>query len=172
MWSGNLAPWVVEESYKYYISSVKVRDLGYVSDVLAALSIEIIFKSYLCKEIQVNQGVTYKFDSKLLNKEYKEEGTSSFHDLFLLAKSLPEEVQFLLFKDSDKGSDKDRFSDFLILKERRNTFSSSRYLYESKNKTGSSTILSNLALEYIEKTISLYKEKECDDWWIKNYPEV
>ncbi|MHA2937049.1 hypothetical protein ACXJY6_02015 [Vibrio sp. RC27] len=162
MWSGLFAPWVVEESYKYYLASVKVSDLGYVSDVNAALSIEILFKSYLCKEIRVNKGVTYKFDSKLLNNEYKSPDISAFHDLFLLAKSLPEEIQLLLFNDSD----------FEILKRRRDTFASSRYLYESKNRAGSSNVLSQLAFEYIEKTIFLYKEKDCGDWWIQHYPEI
>ena len=123
---------------------------------------EVLFKSYLCKEKVVNKGFTYTFDSKLLNKEYKESDIPIGHDLFLLAKSLPQEIQFLLFQDSD----------FEIIKRRRDTFVSSRYLYESKNKASSSNALSHLLSGYIEKTIKLYKEKGCDDWWINHYPEI
>ena len=44
MWDGQFAPWIVEESYKYYQASLRVSDLGYVSDVNAALSMEVLFK--------------------------------------------------------------------------------------------------------------------------------
>lgn len=162
MWDGQFAPWVVEESYKYYQASLRVSDLGYVSDVNAALSMEVLFKSYLCKQTAINEGFTYEFDKELLNREFKEKGIPIGHDLFLLAKSLPKDIQFLLFQESD----------FELIKKRRDTFVSSRYLYESKNKTSSSNILSQLVSEYLEKTIKLYKEKGCDDWWINHYPEI
>ncbi|WP_432453327.1 hypothetical protein ACRRS0_20245 [Agarivorans sp. QJM3NY_29] len=128
----------------------------------AALSMEMLFKSYLCEEIAINKGFNYKFDPKVLNKEYKESNIRAGHDLFLLAKSLPKEIQFLLFQDSD----------FELIKKRRDTFVSSRYLYESKNKVSSDGILLHLVSGYIEKTINLYKERECDDWWINHYPEI
>lgn len=156
MWNGPFAPWVVEESHKYYKAALRVKDLGYVSDVNAALSMEILFKSYLCKEIAINKGFNYEFDSKVLNHEHRESDISAGHDLFLLAKSLPQEIQLLLFQDSD----------FEMIKKRRDTFVSSRYLYESKNKASNDGILLYLVSGYIKKTINLYKEKGCDDLWI------
>ncbi|MEW4522430.1 hypothetical protein AB1K51_18170, partial [Vibrio cholerae] len=47
MWEGPLAPWWIEEAYKYCLVSIRTMDLGYVSDVNAALSLEILFKSFL-----------------------------------------------------------------------------------------------------------------------------
>ncbi|UGA53561.1 hypothetical protein [Vibrio sp. VB16] len=141
MWEGPLAPWCVEEAYKYYVASTRTVDLGYISDVNAALSLEILFKSFLCIEKGVD-GNDYKlaFDSSMLDDNYKVKGISNGHDLYLLAISLPEDIKTTLFNNSD----------LKFLKRRRDTFVSSRYLYERKNKTGSSSILSDLANEYIE----------------------
>ncbi|MEW4522463.1 hypothetical protein AB1K51_18350, partial [Vibrio cholerae] len=101
-------------------------------------------------------------DLSRLNGNYMVKGISKGHDLYLLAKSLPDDIQEVFFQESD----------YEFFQRRRDTFVSSRYLYERKNRTGSSNILSNLAIEYIEKAVSLYKLRGCTDWWILNYPKI
>ena len=163
MWEGPLAPWWIEEAYKYYLVSTRTMDLGYVSGVNAALSLEILFKSFLCVEKSGEDNKPeLSFDFSQLNGNYVVKGISKGHDLYLLARSLPDDIQKVFFKDSD----------YEFLKRRRDTFVSSRYLYEGKNRAGCSNILSNLAIEYIEKAVNLYKLRGCDDWWILNYPKI
>ncbi|EQA7395537.1 hypothetical protein [Vibrio cholerae] len=163
MWEGPLAPWWIEEAYKYYLVSIRTMDLGYVSDVNAALSLEILFKSFLfIEKCGEDNQPKLSFDLSRLNGNYMVKGISKGHDLYLLAKSLPDDIQEVFFQESD----------YEFLQRRRDTFVSSRYLYERKNRTGSSNILSNLAIEYIEKAVSLYKLRGCTDWWILNYPKI
>lgn len=98
MWEGPLAPWWIEEAYKYYLVSIRTMDLGYVSDVNAALSLEILFKSFLCIEKcgEDNQP-KLSFDFSRLNGKYIVTGISKGHDLYLLAKSLPDDIQQVFF---------------------------------------------------------------------------
>ncbi|WP_061013641.1 hypothetical protein [Photobacterium leiognathi] len=157
------APWMVEESFKYYLASCHLgatKGLEYVSCVNAALSIEILFKSYLCKKEVNKHGVAiFKFDSSLINKDFKDEKRSCSHDLYTLARSLPIDIQSYLFLDSD----------FEILKRHRHTFTDSRYLYEVSLHPGYSDILSELAGLYVNKTINLYKKSGCDDLFISKF---
>ena len=175
IWDRKFAPWMVEESYKYYLASCHLSDvngLEYVSSVNAALAIEILFKSYLCKQEEHKYGSTItSYNSASVNSQFKDneyKGTrfesvnrapTVHHDLYALAKSLPIDIQSILFKESD----------FYILKRRRHTFTNSRYLYELKSQSGHSNILSELVDSYINKTIRLYQKHECDDVWISNF---
>lgn len=181
MWDRKFAPWMVEESYKYYLASChlsEVNGLGYISNVNAALAIEILFKSYLCKQEEHKNGsiiTSYNsasLDVQFKDNEYKDTRFESVgedrsknraptvhHDLYALAKSLPIDIQSILFEEFD----------FYILKRRRHTFTNSRYLYELKNQSDHSNILSELVDSYINKTIRLYQKHKCDDVWISNF---
>lgn len=181
MWDRNFAPWMVEESYKYYLASChlsEIKGLEYVSSVNAALAIEILFKSYLCKQEEHKHGaIITSYNSASVNAQFKDNeykdtrfksvdeakskhrAPTLHHDLYALAKSLPTDIQSLLFEESD----------FIFLKRRRHTFTNSRYLYELKNQSGYSNILSELVESYINKTIRLYQKYKCEDVWVSNF---
>lgn len=129
-----------------------------ISIAQAALSLEVFFKSFHA-EISANEG--------LLNERYKlnENGAlkdKNKHDLLDLYESLPEEIRILFHNE---------FIRDMIVKYRR-AFLDSRYVYERKALQSGTDALASIASDSIRKTVSIYKERGCDDEWITRYPNI
>lgn len=157
----DFSPHIVETAYDYYKAAktlYSIKNLGQVAVINAALSIEILFKSFNVS-VSANAGKInekYKFQyKKLENPRYG-------HDLFQLYELLPDEV---------KRKFNDKFT-LDMIKKYRNTFTSDRYFYEKGANSGYSTTLISLAEKFINITVAIYKENGCDDIWIVNYPNV
>jgi hypothetical protein len=155
------SPHMVETAYHYFKAArtlYPIGNLGQVAVINAALSLEILFKSYNAS-VSANEGkLNEKYDfqrEKLTNKR-------NGHDLIQLYGLLPNEI---------KAKFNDSFT-LDMLEKYKNTFTSDRYFYEKNASSGYSTTLIDLAERFIKETVSLYKEKGCDDLWIVNYPNV
>jgi predicted RNase H-like nuclease len=148
-----MAPWAVETAYKYYLAAVQTYSIcGGVSMTNAALSIEIILKSYLLTP-SVNLGA--------LNQRYDRAKVSGDgHDLSNLLDRLPSCIQRKLVPSAFERE---------MLYKYRNYFKESRYAYETKAQSGHSGTLHSIAERMIRETVKIYLERGCGDPWIKNF---
>ena len=160
----NYAAWMIETAYKYYKASEVLlghKNLDRISQVNAALSIEILFKSFFVEASSHHGEVfeNYRFNKSLASKV--KFGKDS-HDLWLLADSLPQDIKVKLISREAEG----------ILKRYRDSFTIDRYIYEGNSKQGYSAQLTQLAGVLVGKVIQLYKDGNCNDPWIQAYPNI
>ncbi|MDO3383478.1 hypothetical protein [Gilvimarinus algae] len=159
-----MAPRMIEDAYKFYKASQLLaweRNMMKISQINAALSIEILLKSFF-SEVTEHPGevyARYRFDMCSANEVNR---SKDAHDLLLLAKFLPERIQSKILTDAVER----------MLEKYRATFTKDRYGYESQADRGASTILSELAGILIDQVVSIYKEAGCQDPWIRHYPNV
>ena len=159
-----VAPRMIEDAYKFYKASQLLaweRNMMGVSEVNAALAIEILLKSFF-SEVTENPGEVYARHSFNMKAADDVNRGKEAHDLLLLAQSLPDSVKSRILTDAVVWK----------LERYRNTFTKDRYRYETQANRGASTILSELAGSLINQIIALYKEVGCEDPWIKHYPNV
>lgn len=152
---------MIEDAYKFCLASEILayeRNMMKVSQINAALSVEILLKSYfsVVSEYPDKVYATYKFNKKAATK------VTDSHNLTQLAESLPPKIKVRLITDPVKWQ----------LEAYQTTFITNRYGYEPKGDSGASTILSELARELINETVKIYKEVDCNDPWIQHYPNV
>lgn len=153
-----MAPWLVEESYKYYLAACLLRherNLLSVAEINAALSIEILLKSFLVKSAG-DQGTVYE---RYVFDKPKKTDPHNLHDLFEL---LPEEIKDSIFDEETVA----------CLKVYGDVFTKSRYKYEPTAKKSSSPILIDIAGLLLPKVVNFYKENHSVDPWINHYPNV
>lgn len=154
-----MAPHMVETSYAYLLSSKLMWQHNItISIVHAALSLEILFKSFHA-EISANEGQ--------LNEKYKLKANGALghkdkHDLLCLYDSLPADVKRLFESDFTRE----------IITKYRKVFVDSRYVYERNAISGGTDALASIADRLIRKTVELYKTRGCNDYWITQYPHV
>jgi hypothetical protein len=150
-------PYMVESAYDYYkVSTTSPHQRMGIQNVMCALSIEIILKSFY-SAVTSNHGKpneTYKFSrTDALPKKFKG------HDLFELYEALPGNIQNYLFSSEDLKT----------LKLNKDLFTNSRYAYElNANKSHNDGII-KLAASLICKMVFLYRELGCDDPFIKGF---
>jgi hypothetical protein len=149
--------YMIESAYKYYMTAIKSSydDLA-TKSVICALAIEIILKSYNSEttnnEGRIDENYSFKKPKKLV---------TDAHDLLQLANIIPLPIQRYLFSESELE----------ILKDNKDLFKSSRYLYEDQAKNYYSDDIIDLSCELICKTILLYKSLGCTDIFI-TYTDV
>jgi predicted RNase H-like nuclease len=148
----NMAPWAVEMADKYCrVAESSWHIDGLVSSTNAALSLEILLKSFLLEPTS-NIGK--------LNQRYKmSKKIGDGHDLSLLFDSLPEKIQRQLASPFERE----------MIARYRNFFKDSRYGYEDSATSGYSTTLHSIARAMIDKTVTLYKKRGCTDPWILSF---
>lgn len=155
------APRMIEDAHKFCLAAeilVRERNMMKVSQINAALSIEILLKSFfsVVSEYPGKVYATYEFNKKAATK------VKDSHNLMQLAESLPPKLKARLITDSVKWQ----------LESYQTTFTKDRYGYEPNADRGSSTIPTELARELINEVVKIYKEVECTDPWIQRYPNV
>ncbi|MCG7538981.1 hypothetical protein [Pseudoalteromonas sp. OF7H-1] len=154
-----MAPHMIETSYAYLLSSKLMWQHNItVSIVHAALSLEILFKSFHAEvsgnEGQINEKYKLKTDGILKGKDK--------HDLLSLYDSLPTDIKRLFESDFTRD----------MLTKYRKVFVDSRYVYERDAISGGSDALASIADMLIRKTVEIYRQRGCDDIWITQYPNV
>ncbi|MEI5639616.1 MULTISPECIES: hypothetical protein [unclassified Pseudoalteromonas] len=154
-----MAPHMIETSYAYLLSSKLMWQHNItVSIVHAALSLEILFKSFHAEvsgnEGQINEKYKLKTDGILKG--------NGKHDLLSLYDSLPKDIKRLFESDFTRD----------MLTKYRKVFVDSRYVYERGAISGGSDALASIADKLIRKTVEIYKQRGCDDIWITQYPNV
>lgn len=144
--------YMVESAYKYYMTAIKssYNDIA-TKAVICALAIEIILKSYNAQitknEGKIDENYSFKKPTKSVNDP---------HDLLQLANAIPSSVQQYLLSERELKT----------LKENKDLFKLSRYLYEAQARDYYCDDIIDLACELICKTILLYKRLGCTDVFI------
>lgn len=145
-------PHMVEVAYDYVCLAEKSQK-NEIQEVLSALSLEILFKSYSSRAVENIGKINEKYDFCGNLKPHER------HDLKKLWDLLPKEIQMCLLRWPH---------DLEEIEKKRHTFLKGRYMYE-KGHTGShSDRLIRIARFAIFKTIMLYREKGCKDPFIEN----
>ena len=155
------SPLMVETAYMYFKAAKILYPVGKLEQVAvinAALSLEILFKSYN-SSTSSNEG---ELNEKYNFQKGKHKNIGNGHNLIQLYGLLPNEIKAKF--DDDFTVD--------MLEKYKDTFITDRYFYEKNSSRSYSTILIGLAERFITETVTLYKEKGCDDLWIVNYPNV
>lgn len=154
-----MAAYMVETAHGYLKAAESLWNQNFsVSVVNAALSVEIILKSFNAK-VAANAGLLnekYKFNDSVLPK------SANKHDLIALFNALPADVKRQF--ESNYTID--------ILEAYRYTFVKDRYMYEPNARGGATGALLGVADTFIKKTVALYKQRGCPDRWIQDYPNV
>ncbi|AWL12633.1 hypothetical protein HMF8227_02175 [Saliniradius amylolyticus] len=148
-----MAAWAVETAYNYYMAAEATWQVSsIVSMTNAALSIEILLKSYRLKPTH-NIGA--------INERYSWQGNKSDgHDLSKLFDELPVSVQRKLCTSFDRE----------MLYKYRNFFRDSKYGYERNATNRCSQTLQKIAGEMIRKTVEIYRDHGSKDPFIQSYP--
>ncbi|BCL74420.1 hypothetical protein JHS3_01560 [Jeongeupia sp. HS-3] len=152
----SLAPWLLEESNKYLQAATVLKNhntLLSVAELNAALSIEILLKSFLVKPVE-NLGSAYE------KYEYRNPKGMKPHNLCHLYEQLPKEVKESLFDE--------QLVTFLV--DFSDVFTHSRYKYEATSRRSYSSTLIKVAEELTPKAIRFYRDHGCRDPWILSYP--
>jgi hypothetical protein len=154
-----MAPYMVETAFRYSRAAKSLWGIeSGVALINAAISIEILLKSYNSKVVdnegEVNQ--KYRFNPECLKEKHRK------HDLYNLFAALPSEIK-MKFEDQYTID---------IINKYRDTFVTERYVYEPNTKGGGSTALIELSEKFVQKTVAIYKELGCEDSWVVNYPNV
>lgn len=149
------APWMIEVAYEYS----KAARLTYnnkllnSSQILAALSIEILFKSFVVDDGKVTEGIgqTHRFSKGRLG--IKGHG----HDLSQLYSVIPSEIVDKL----DFTKHRDDITRFF-----QEHFIKARYPYEDGAIGSYSDVIIDIAEEMIKNTIEYYREMGSADPFI------
>ncbi|GIU16385.1 hypothetical protein TUM4261_34830 [Shewanella sp. c952] len=157
--------WMVEEANRYCLAAELLATHNYLhrqAQINAALSIEMLLKSFISKSDQHEGEVCETYNSK------------RGHDLNKLANKLPTEVcsRFGISptKDGIPATKSRR-----LIERYANTFIEDRYIYESpkdKVRPGYSVEFIKLARNLINNTIEVYIETGCTDPWVSEYKSV
>ncbi|WP_210442216.1 hypothetical protein [Vibrio crassostreae] len=154
--------WMVETAEKYCTAAellAKQTNLCRQAQINAALSIEILLKSYLARIAEYEGEVYETYTSK------------RGHNLAKLADMLPVEVRsYLDLNESQNGFPAS--STRQCVERYANTFIEDRYIYESSRnrfRPGFSISLVHTARTLVDKTIDLYLATGSDDPWINNF---
>lgn len=147
---------MIECAYDYYMvaKTASHQRMG-LQSVLSVLSIEILFKSFNALAVGniSKPNETYIFDRKSLPKK------SDPHDLIILYHSLPLDIaKFLVNKN-----------ELEILEKYRESFKSSRYIYEPNASKLHRDDIIKLAAKLICYVVFLYKEQGCKDSFIQYF---
>ncbi|APU29956.1 hypothetical protein UYA_09520 [Ectopseudomonas alcaliphila JAB1] len=169
------AGWMLEQASDYMLAAqhlAGVSNMLRISEINAALGVEILLKSFLAKPDgnhgQINE--TYKVDSKLLKRsgnqlkalgKLAEDAKPSGHDLLLLLNAIPLPVQQAAGLSQHKE----------IIERYRYTFTSSRYVYEKKATRGTSDILLGRAVEMLYSAMAYARDAGSTDPVVKSFPD-
>ncbi len=160
--------WMVETAERYCSAAEllsREKNLSRQAQINAALSIEILLKSYLAVT-DLHEGEVFE--------TYK---ANLGHDLIELADKIPSEIRsYLEIGDSIEGAPTTRTRRYIDTY--RNTFYEDRYIYETlrdrtrnnevKKRTVYSPEFIKVARRLIDKTILLYIDMGSDDLWINS----
>ncbi|RUO55525.1 DUF429 domain-containing protein [Pseudidiomarina homiensis] len=148
-----MAPWAVETAYKYYLVAENAWKIdGIVSMTNAALSIEILLKSYRLKPTKNIGAENERYSWQRLNRDK--------HDLCKLFDDLPTSVQRKLATSFE----------IKMLHKYRNFFTKSRYSYETDAANGHNQTLQKVAGAMIRKTVEIYRKRNSSDSFIQSFP--
>lgn len=155
------AAWPVEEAWRYYVSSFILEASGEmrVSEVNAALSLEMLIKSFFMTEVS-GYGTEYaRYKPNAILCDMK---PANRHHLHKLALELPEAIRKVIFKPFDLE----------MLEKRGDAFTSLRYSYEGNARIGSSSILREIAGDAIPRVVVIHKTKGSTDPWILGFDKI
>jgi hypothetical protein len=158
--------WMLEEADRYCLAAETLalkKNLDRQAQVNAALSIEILLKSFLA-------------ETDLYKGEVHETYNSVFgHDLVVLADKAPSDIRSILgLMASTAGVPLTRSRRYI--EQYRKTFFEDRYIYESlKDKEGDvkqrpaySSEFISVARSLIDKTINIYIDTGSNDPWVNS----
>ncbi|MBC4859521.1 hypothetical protein ACNAT8_26795 [Klebsiella quasipneumoniae] len=145
-----MCPYMVETAFNYFMTAQTAsHKKGVIQNVLSALSIEIIIKSYYAVISDKKGSIDERYK---IEKEYQ----TRSHNLRDMLEKLPPRIREYLFSESD----------LIIISRNPEIFQNSRYLYEPGVSSSSLDALDRLAASVIYKTVMLYKHNECEDSFI------
>lgn len=150
-------PYMIECAYDYYMICITSshQRIG-IQNVMCALAIEVLLKSFNA-DVTSNQGrldETYAFNKKSALPQ-----NANAHDLMILYRSLPSNIQIYLFDKIDLD----------ILNSNKDLFLSSRYIYEANANQTHNDDLIKLAAKLICKIVYLYSKRGCQDPFIVQF---
>ncbi len=151
----SLAPWLVELSNKYYTAARLLAQQGNllgVAQINAALSVEILIKSFLVE-------ATSDFGTVHERYRFRALYGAKAHNLTSLYRKLPREVRRSVFSPSNAR----------WLNKYKNTFTNARYEYEEGAPLISDSILIEVAGELIPRVVDFYRRQGSRDPWILSY---
>ncbi len=156
-----MRPWMIEVAHGYLKASrlLSLNKLPVPSIVVAAIGVEILFKSFLVEVDGEKGGLgeNYRFD----NTKYKIRNGG--HNLFDLFNAIPDDIKFEL----SFYKYKEYFSEYY-----QTPFLDDRYPYEKSASGGYTDVLADIGEEMLNIIIDYYKNNECNDPWIEKYPDV
>lgn len=158
--SVSYAAWPVEEAWRYYVSSfiLEAFDEMRVAEVNAALSLEILIKSFFLVESS-GSGTPYaRYDR---NPDFKKK-MGNTHRLDELAALLPDNIRNQIFNQSELE----------MLERRGDAFTSLRYAYEKNARAGSSSILREIAGKAIPRVVKIHRANQSADPWILEFDSI
>lgn len=156
------AAWPVEEAWRYYVSAFIIEYAGEmkVAEVNAALSLEILIKSFFMTEVS-GHGTEYALYKPNI-KAMKQNGVKDKHHLHQLAMALPSNIRNKIFTAFDME----------MLSKRGRAFPSLRYGYEQEAMVGASSILRQIAGDAIPRVVAIYKNNGSQDGWINDFDNI
>ena len=156
--------WMIEEAERFCKASEILwsqPNLSVQAQLYASLSLEILFKSFGAE--------IAKDDGEIYEKYQAKRG----HDLITLADELPSKIKNIFGVSQPTSENQPKTSTRILLERYRVTFLEDRYMYEARgNRPCQTQALTKLSRSLIDKTITLYKETNCSDPFIENYPNV
>lgn len=150
-------PFMIETAHDYFKTvSCSTHERGLVRQTFGVLAIEIVLKSYIARVSDcVGQlDERYEVDRSVLPGK-----PSDLHNLKYLAQALDPRVRSYLLELADEQE----------IEEHQDSFKKSRYFYERTAPLCSSDGPLNLAAKLLCKTVFLYKQRGCDDPFIRTF---
>lgn len=168
---------MIEQAHRYIQAATLLRDqknMLRVSQVNAALGVEVLLKSFLGDSDSNHDQVNATFKARLkpikdawqLLKEAGRvpEGQErvDYHDLLTLFHAIPIDVR--------KAAGLARHEQWL--ERYRQVFTKSRYEYELDAKRGHDSILTDLGRGLVDSVVAYAKQAGSTDPWVLSYPNV
>lgn len=171
------AGWMIEQAHRYILAARLLRDqrnMLRVSQVNAALGIEVLLKSFLATPAsnhgQVNE--TFEVQKSLIRPAWegmkkagmtpKDQKGPDYHDLLTLYFAIPADVRKAAGLHEHEH----------LIERYRHVFTESRYGYEQGARRGHDSILTDLGPELVASVAEYAKQAGSTDPWVKAYPDV
>jgi len=155
-----MRPWMIETSHDYLKASrlLWANRLPVPSLATAAIGVEILIKSFLVEVDGLSGGIgeMYRFDKNAYN-------IKDGHNLLELFDAIPHNIK----TDLNLYKYREYIHDFY-----QRPFVKDRYPYEKSASGGYTDVLTDIGEEMLSIVIEFYKENQCNDPWIENYPNI
>lgn len=150
-------PFMIETAHDYFKTvSCSTHERGLVRQTFGVLAIEIVLKSYIARvsDCAGQLDERYEVDQSALPGK-----PSDLHNLKYLAQALDPRIRSYLLELADEQE----------IEEHQDSFKKSRYFYERTAPSCSSDGPLSLAAKLLCKTVFLYKQRGCDDPFIRAF---